>query len=153
MIIGDIYMTVRDALQAAGIAEADYSSLGEFDYTYVDEDGSVYVIEEPGWLNFFGSPKKKYIASPKKGKEETISQEEVEAHREEAEAKWGKFIPGNLFNEPRFIPGTERKTIPAFDFGPSGRLIDSGYVDEDGVHWDSEKKYNDPWGGYYGPRI
>jgi hypothetical protein len=47
-----------------------------------------------------------------------------------AEVTWGKYIPGGLFKEPRFIPGTERNRLPLTD--ESGSEI--GYIDEEGVH-------------------
>jgi hypothetical protein len=140
MIIGDIYMSTRDALQATGLAHPDYVS-EDADFTFVDEDGSVYIIQEPRAFNFWSSPRKKYIAGPKDGQTVDISDEELHAHKEAAHRKWGKYIPGGPFREPRFIPGTHRETLPVFD---ELFIFKLGWVDENGIHYYKKGGIGDP---------
>jgi hypothetical protein len=81
----------------------------------------------PGW---FGSYKRSYVAGPRAGETEKTTESEFEVYKKVAEETWGKYIPGSLFREPRFIPGTQRQTLPLTD--ERGRNI--GYIDEAGVH-------------------
>ena len=46
-----------------------------------------------------------------------------------AEEQWGKYVPGTIFREPRFIPGKQRSRIPLID--PDRGEI--GWIEEDGV--------------------
>jgi hypothetical protein len=78
------------------------------------------------------SPYIKYVAGPRAGETETITSADVEVYRQEGEKRWGKLIPGGLFREPRFKPGTERKTLPFYENG-----VRKGYVDENGIQRES----------------
>lgn len=75
-------------------------------------------------------------AGPHKGQIEELTEAELTGYHDEAEAKWGNYIPGSLFREPRFIPGTERKILPLIELDTwssnYGQKI--GWVDENGVH-------------------
>jgi hypothetical protein len=119
-------LTLRDALQAAGVLQPDYLSV-DASYFFVDEDGSVFIIQEPGW---FSGAKRKFVAGPRMGQTELISRDELEAYREQVEARWGKYIPESWFHGPRFIPGTDRQTAPLVD----GDGVEIGYIDENGEH-------------------
>src|SRR3954468_15936642 len=125
-----VYLTLRDVLKETGIAEPDYIEI-EADYFFVDEDGSVFVVQEAGWIY---SAKKIFVAGPRVGEEETISTAKQTEYKKEAERVWGRYIPGGLFWQPRFIPGTERQSLPLYD----ENYFRIGDVDEDGVH-----RYND----------
>jgi hypothetical protein len=96
-------------------------------YYFTAPDGSVFVIEMPGW---FGSYKRRFIAGPRAGLTLELSDSQFEVYKREAEATWGKYIPGSLFREPRFIPGTQRKKLPLTDEW----LNEIGYIDENGIH-------------------
>jgi hypothetical protein len=54
-------------------------------------------------------------------------------HRKLAEEEWGKYIPGTLFAQPRFIPGKKRKSLPLMEYR-QGIPFEAGWIDEDGVH-------------------
>jgi hypothetical protein len=122
----NVYLTLRDAAQAAGIAQPDYVQI-DAPYYFTAQDGSVFTIKMPGW---FGSYKRNYVAGPRAGQTETITDFQFEVHKKVAEVTWGKYIPGGLFREPRFIPGTKRKSLPLTD----ERGNEIGYIDEEGVH-------------------
>ena len=51
----------------------------------------------------------------------------------QAEAEFGKYIPGSLLKEPRFIPGKQRKSLPLIT-NPYGVPHEAGWIDEKGVH-------------------
>ena len=91
-----------------GIAQSDYVVV-ERDYYFVAPDGSVFVIELPRNLWGIGpmiwNPERKYIAGPRKGESEEISWATFEKYRAEAEAEWGRFIPGTLFGQNHFKSG------------------------------------------------
>jgi hypothetical protein len=59
---------------------------------------------------------------------------EVEEHRKQAEKEYGRYVPGTIFKDPRFIPGRQRKTIPLTVY-KHGVPYDGGYIDEDGPHY------------------
>jgi hypothetical protein len=80
------------------------------------------------------------VAGPRAGQKEAISAADVDKYREEAEKIYGKYIPGGLFSEPRFISGTKRSTLPLV--GPNGGQI--GHIDKNGV------QYYDRWSPRYG---
>jgi hypothetical protein len=65
---------------------------------------------------------------------EVITEAEVSKYREAAEAVWGKFVPGSLLRQPRFIPGTKRQRLPLFE-DRHGVPHEAGWIDEDGVHY------------------
>ena len=122
----NVYLTLRDAAQAAGIAQPDYETI-EAPYYFTANDGSVYTVQEGGWFTDY---KRNFVAGPRAGQSETISKDQYEGYAKEGEATWGKLIDGGLFSEPRFIPGTKRSSLPIMD--EQGRNI--GYIDEKGVH-------------------
>lgn len=96
------------------------------------------MVQVPGSWNFWSDRKRKFVAGPRKGESEVITKEEVNAYREQAESKFGRYIPAGLFGEPRFIPGTHRESLPLVDLVTGQKL---GYIDKDGVH-----KYGRPLG-------
>lgn len=126
-----IYLTARDALQSAGIFQPDYEISAEATYHFLDSDGSVFTVKPDGW---FSSAKREFVAGPRKGETETISSARATQYRKQAEAEWGRCERGNLISEPRFIPGTKRKTLPLYseEFGDRREI---GFIDEKGVHY------------------
>lgn len=136
------YTNVRDALKAAGALEPDYE-VAESEYYFVDSDGSVYYIQKRGPIgNLFDSPKKVFVAGPRAGEREAISSAEAQEHQEAGDAQWGKVIPGNLFEGPRFVPGTNRSRIPYTEDG-----VPKGYLDKDGLHRYEDQGKETPWNG------
>ncbi|MDB5387986.1 MAG: wapA 3 [Planctomycetaceae bacterium] len=135
VIVLDVYMNLRDALQGAGILHQDFQTLDR-PFFFADGCGSVFVVDLPGFLNFTGSPKMRFVAGPRKGESIIINNDEVKELRATFEAKFGKYIPGSLIRGPKFIPGTDRKQLPIFDKD----FVPIGYVDEDGAHY-----FEDPW--------
>ena len=130
----NVYLVLRDALQAAGIAQPDYV-VQEADYYFVAPDGSVFVIQLPRDLWGIGAmiwnPVLKYVAGPRKGQSEEITWAQFDKYRQEAEVAWGRLIPGTLFRENRFIAGTKRKTLPLWNADHG--LV--GWIDESGEHY------------------
>lgn len=125
-----VYLTARDALQAGGILQPDYEVADRESYHYVSEDGSVFVVWPAGW---FSSAKREFVAGPRKGQTETITDEEIGEHRKQAEEEWGKYIPGTLLSEPRFIPGKKRTSLPLIEYR-RGIPYEAGWIDARGVH-------------------
>jgi len=125
-----VYATLKEALQQTGHLQPDYEVNGEFAYYFVDKQGNVFVVQEAGW---FTSAKRIYVAGPRAGESVSITSKEVERYRREGEKVWGKYIPGSLFREPRFIPGSARKRLDLIQVTDRGYRM--GYIDEDGVHW------------------
>ena len=125
-----IYLAARDALQATGTLQPDYETAERETYHFRAEDGSVFVVH-PGSL--FSSARREYVDGPRKGRTETITNTEVEQHRQQAEAEFGKYLPGSLLKEPRFIPGKQRKSLPLYTY-PNGVPHQAGWIDEKGVH-------------------
>jgi hypothetical protein len=134
-----VYLTARDALQAAGVLQPDYSVAERETYHFVADDGSVFVVWPAGWLS---SAKREFVAGPRKGRTENITNAQVEQYRKQAEEEWGKYIPGSRLSGPRFIPGTKRQSLPFFihEFGVPR---EAGWIDEKGVH-----RYPNPRPGY-----
>jgi RHS repeat-associated protein len=125
----DAYLTFRDAAQAAGILKPDYDVITA-PYYFVADDKSVFIIQKPpSWFSWFSSYKQIFVAGPRTGQTEDITNESFAKYQEQAEAQWGKYIPGSWFRDPRFIPGTSRETLPLYD-----GYNEIGYVDEEGVH-------------------
>jgi hypothetical protein len=125
-----VYLAARDALQATGVLQPDYEAAERETYHFRAEDGSVFVVHPSG---LFSSAKREYVEGQKKGQTEKISDAEVEQHRKQAEAEFGKYIQGSLFKEPRFIPGKRRKSLPLITH-PNGVPHEAGWIDEEGVH-------------------
>jgi hypothetical protein len=121
LIVLDVYLTMRDALDYAGGLPAEGAPLDHCDHTFIDEDGSVFVVQV-GWFT-----KKKFIAGPKMGQVEAITWNEADEYKRAAEAKWGRWSQW----EQKFYPGTHRKRIEAIDPN-SGEY--KGYYDEEGFH-------------------
>ncbi|HEX4147172.1 MAG TPA: HNH endonuclease [Pirellulales bacterium] len=124
------YMTARDALQAARVLKPDYDEYGHTTYHFIDKDGSDFIVVPGGW---FSSPKREFVDGPRKGQSETITNDQVEAYRKQAEHDWGKLVPGSLLRDPRFIPGKKRKTLPLMIY-EYGVPHEAGWIDEEGVH-------------------
>ena len=129
MAIANVYLTLRDAFQAAGIVQPDYTEVGYAEYYFVADDGSVFTVQK-GWL--WGGTRV-FIAGPRKGQTESISSEDVQKHLHDAEEQWGHYIPGTLFREPRFIPGKQRTRLPFIKY-KDGVPYEAGWIDETGVH-------------------
>jgi hypothetical protein len=125
-----VYLTSRDALRATGVLQPDYEVDERETYHFRAEDGSVFVVHPAGW---FSQARKEYVAGPRKGHLETITDAQVDEHRKQAEAEFGKYISGSLFTEPRFIPGRQRKSLPLITY-PFGIPHEAGWIDEKGVH-------------------
>jgi RHS repeat-associated protein len=124
-----VYLTLRDAAQAAGMLPIDYVP-DNAPYYFVGSDGSVFTVDDTSWYNFWSNPKRNYVAGPRSGQTEDITAADVESYKNEAEAVWGKFVPGNLFRDPIFIPGTQRSELPLTDeFG-----MPKGWIDQYGPH-------------------
>jgi hypothetical protein len=62
------------------------------------------------------------------GQVQKINNLSVSIHRTIAEQKYGRYVPGNIFKEPKFIPGTDRQSIEYIDSGgfPAGTINDKG---------------------------
>lgn len=130
-------MSLRDALQITGHLNPDYVELDRGDYYFVAEDTSVFVVGEYKWpRSWFSSDHRIFVGGPRAGQTEDITSEQLEAHRKEAEAIWGKYIPGTYFQDPRFIPGTQRDSLPLYRIDPITGLRQEkiGYIGEKGVH-------------------
>lgn len=123
----NIYMTFRDAAMAAGA-----NSLQPLEHApyYFTEGENIFIIKKPVLTAIYSSYKE-YIAGPKAGTKEYITNKKRLEYKKKAEAVWGKYIPGHLFRSPRFIPGTRRKSIPIIN----GCGEEEGYIDEDGPHY------------------
>jgi hypothetical protein len=130
LAVANVYLTAREALQAGGIFQPEYIVAEWAEYYFVADDGSVFTVQSSGW---FRSAMRVFVAGRRKGNTERISNEKVEEYRKKAEEKWGKYIPGTLFSQPRFIPGTERTSLPFFEY-PYGFPQEAGWIDETGVH-------------------
>jgi hypothetical protein len=123
------YLTVREACQAAGIGHPDYVTTDR-EYYFTAPDNSVFYVQEYVWpRSWVSNPRRVFVAGPRAGQTEEITTADVEDHRAEAEARYGRLIPGGWFSSPRFIPGTERRTLPLME-----GTRETGYVDEEGVH-------------------
>jgi hypothetical protein len=132
------YMGARDALQGAGVLKPDYDEYEHMTYHFVDKDGSEFIVVPGGW---FSSPKREFVDGPRKGTSETITNDDVEKYRKQAEDEWGKYIPGSLLRDPRFIPGKRRNSLPLI-IEKHGVPYDAGWIDEEGVH-----RYSKPMPG------
>ncbi len=125
-----VYLAVRDSLQAAGVLEPDYEVSEREVYHFTDVDGSRFIVN-PGGL--FSGATREFVAGPRKGRIEKISSADVEQYRKQGEAEFGKYIPGTLFQGPRFIPGRQRSSLPLFG-EKDGVPYQAGRIDKDGVH-------------------
>ncbi|MBI3836427.1 MAG: hypothetical protein HY288_00655 [Planctomycetia bacterium] len=125
-----VYLAARDVLQATGVLQPDYEVAERETYHFRAEDGSVFMVHAGG---LFSSAKREYVEGPRKGQMEKITDAEVDQHRKQAEAEFGKYIPGSLFKEPRFIPGKQRSSLPLIVY-KYGIAHEAGWIDEKGVH-------------------
>jgi hypothetical protein len=131
MGILNVYLVARDVLQTTGILQPDYSVAERETYHFVAEDGSVFVVWPAGWVS---SAKREFVSGPRQGQKEGMTNAEVEVCRKKAEEVWGKYIPGSLLSQLRFIPGTQRSTLPLIrEF--RGLPQEVGWIDEKGVHY------------------
>lgn len=125
-----VYMTIRDAAAAAGINGMGLRELKANHY-FTDDFGSVFTVQEIDRGIFRSNTYwRTIIAGYKAGRSEMISRENYDAYKEMAKKKYGEFIEGGLFSKPKFVPGTERKSIPWYD----ERFREQGWIDEDGPH-------------------
>ena len=125
-----VYLMARDVFQAAGVLKPDYTVEERETYHFVAEDGSVFVVSPAGW---FSSAQREFVAGPRKGQTEKITNAQVDGYRKKAEEEWGKYIPGSRVSEPRFIPGTKRHSLP-WVIHKYGIPYDAGWIDEKGIH-------------------
>ena len=130
LVVADVYLTMRDAMQATGLLQPTYVVTDEFDYYFVADDNSVFVVREQ---DFWSPFKRVFISGPRAGQEEPIMRPEADMYQRTAEAIWGRYIKGTLFEGPRFIPGTERKYID-YTETRDGVEYKAGYIDEHGIH-------------------
>jgi hypothetical protein len=136
MGILNVYLVARDVLQTAGALQPDYSVADRETYHFVAEDGSIFVVWPAGWIS---SARREFISGPRQGQKEDMTHAEVEGCRTKAEAVWGKYIPGSLLSEPRFVPGTQRSTLPLIR-EYRGLPQEIGWIDEKGVHYHAVPK-------------
>ena len=131
LAIVNIYLVSREILMAAGAAKPHYEVSSYEQYRFGCADGSVYVVERKWW--YFGK-RIRFVDGPRNGEKVDISTAEYNAYKQQAEAKWGKYVPGGLFTEPTFMPGTDRKSLPLIRPQDGAEI---GWIDEKGVHYHS----------------
>jgi hypothetical protein len=138
----NVYLTLREACQAAGVVQPDYTPI-DADYFFTDRDGSVFYIRlHDGIWDLWGAvgtPRRIFITGPRAGQSDTLSPANLVQYRMEAQLRFGLYIPGSLLRPPRFIPGTERRTLPIID--SDGWRI--GYIDESGPHYYRAHEWRD----------
>ena len=132
-VVYDVYVTFRDAARAAGIIQPDYT-VEEAPYYFSAEDGSVFIVREPNGFLFRAAgvaPSILYVAGPRRGNTRGISFDDAQYYRELGEERWGRLVQPfpSWFFEPRFIPGTDRETLP---WTEDGDWV--GYIDQTGYH-------------------
>ena len=69
-----------------------------------------------------------------KGRQKNSRGTEVEQYRNRAEQEFGKYIPGSLISQLRFIPGRQRTRLPLYDENRGVRR-EIGWIDASGVHY------------------
>lgn len=111
---------------ASGVTGLSFEVADEGAYTFTANDGSIFVVYPPGIL--YGSANRTFVSGPREGESESISKDDFELYRKLGEEQWGKYIPGGLFSEPRFIPGVQRKSLPLFDY-ERGYSREIGWID------------------------
>jgi hypothetical protein len=125
-----VYLTVRDAVEAAGVGPFAFRVEQEATYYFTMEDGSVFYLQYYEWpASMFANSRRVFVAGPRRGETEQVTNAQVAEIMAEGERLYGRYIPGGLFSDPRFIPGTLRRTLPVNE---NGRRI--GYLDENGFH-------------------
>lgn len=87
----------------------------------------------------FSSPARVYVDGPRKGQTEKISDREFDEYRQHVEKEWGKYIPGTLWSEPKFVPGRQRDSVPYIIFD-DGVPFEAGVVDKNGVWYHPTRK-------------
>ncbi len=118
-------------MRAGGFLKPDYEIADAEVYQFRAEDGSAFVVKPGGLLR---GGYREFIEGPRKGERESLSDKEVNDYRKRAEEKFGRYIPGTLLREPRFIPGKQRTTLPLITH-PNGVPHEAGWIDEKGVHY------------------
>jgi hypothetical protein len=129
MAVLSVNLMYRDALQATGILQPDYEVLERAEYYFVTEDGSVFNVQPEGC---FARAQRVFVEGPRNGQTETLTNAQVEEYQKQAEDQWGKYIPGTLLREPKFIPGARRKSLPLIKY-EFGVPREAGWIDEKGV--------------------
>jgi RHS repeat-associated protein len=130
------FLSVRDACQIAGVLPPDQTVLYA-PYYFTASDGSVYIVQDPSWYQFWGNRQRVYVAGPRSGQTESITSAEASLLQLRGEELYGRLVGGGLFEGPRrFIPGTLRRTLPIIEYDAlTGRVRRiAGYVDETGEH-------------------
>src|SRR6185312_2311880 len=94
--VANVYLILPEALQAGGILNPDYEPV-DAPYFFLADDGSVFIVQEAGW---FTNPKRVFIEGPRKGQSEVITKAEVQTYMGQADARWGRYIPGSLLRDP-----------------------------------------------------
>ena len=124
-----VYMTLRDLSEHTG---EKYTEVNNHVAVFYDGmEDSAFVVTEGNWIY---SPRAKYVSGSRSGEENVLSSAEFKRYKKMYHDAYGEYIPGIFGLSPRFVPGTERKTLPTIQFG-SGFNIREGYIDREGVHW------------------
>ncbi len=124
-----VYMTLRDLSELTG---EKYEEVGNHLAVFYDSmSESAFIVREGNWIY---APRAEYVSGSRSGEEVILSSAEFNSYKKMYHDAYGEYIPGIFGLSPRFIPGTERKTLPAIQFG-SGFKIREGYIDREGVHW------------------
>lgn len=113
----NVYGTLKDAAEFAGAPSGKFTEGPHQDYYFAGLDGSVFTVTPQG---LFSTGRRNYILGPKKGQSESLTCGQVNEYRKLGEELYGRYVPATWFlgNQPRFIPGTIRKTLPIMD--PTG---------------------------------
>ena len=119
-------MALRDIAEFTG---EKYTEVFAVAYFHDKLTNSVFWLESGNWIY---SPRMHFVGGPLDGQEEIISSEEYKYYEEQYHQAYGRYIPGGLFRDPKFIPGSKRSTLPLYKSDGSG----CGYIDEDGPHWE-----------------
>ena len=131
----NVYLVGRDVLQEGGALSKNYTIQQRESYVF-QEKNTLYPYPftvQPG-PDSQSPGVKTYVGGYVKGLQETLSPAEVRTYQTQVEKKFGRYVPGNIFRDPRFEPGTHRQSIEIVD----DRGFSTGYIDGKGVHSYSE---------------
>jgi hypothetical protein len=85
-----VYMTLRDAMAAAGVNGMNLEVVQEEIYYFRATDGSVFMVQYYEWpRSMFSSSHRVYVAGPRQGQTEDITNAEVNAYIAEARRLYG----------------------------------------------------------------
>ena len=115
----NVYSTLKDAAEFAGAPSGKFTEGPHQDYYFADLEGSVFTVTPPG---IFSRGRRNYILGPRAGETDDLTCGEANEYRKLGEELYGRYVPAVWFrgNQPRFIPGTMRETLPIMD--PSGSI-------------------------------